>query len=543
MKAPSLNPKKRSQLHAHKWELSHNVMAGKTIERGDAPQGLADGAEELTSTIEDHLRNFMEKEEEAMSREADRRLEAAVANENEDDNLRLDEDEDEDESAVPIATYFEDQNIEDGLCMLPGDLREALFFILFRIVARVVYEEDNLKLKSHRKYLIALKKDRQNILSGNQPDSPNMPATLEDHENLKVDFPHVASLLYKTPEERKNDPNSKKRAVASEDEVIKMLVDTVYPPPGDSEQTRSSHLKALCSRKLLHYVTGLFKKLEARGDDTQEGSVKAFSKGDFFPTLVNALLNRGKDKCSLSNMKDPPPEGCLVPHKISSDWYKHFPANIEVNLGNAAHPSLPISFISPGAATSESCYTPLSDDANHVFAGRDNFWQCIKRDTEDKAEHYLHTVLFAALYHDYKQQSGGGQSLQQRRFIDYVLSNEVTSDKIDMKGFFESGNKLKEALKQFWKGKKDKVKKEDYDWNVERHSALGQKIANALNENDLHQINSVAREGMTTELSGRLHYIRKEYQKWRNGLAAEKANTPRNFFEHCRRLGQSDDSH
>ena len=51
MKAPSLNPKKCSQLHAHKWELSHNVMAGKTIERGDAPQGLADGAEELTSTL------------------------------------------------------------------------------------------------------------------------------------------------------------------------------------------------------------------------------------------------------------------------------------------------------------------------------------------------------------------------------------------------------------------------------------------------------------------------------------------------------------
>lgn len=524
-------------------------MAGDSIERGVAPPGLAGDPEGLTEAIDSRLHDFSEKEAEAMNREAELRLAAAEGNNvgNEDEEVDEGESVDVDsatDNTVPIATYFETEKIEVGLCKLPGDLRRALFFILFRIVARVVYEEDNLKLKSHRKYLSALKEDRQNILSPNQPDAPNMPTTVEEHSQLLENFPRVADLIYVTHQRRRNMPNSRVKAVNSEDELVKLLVHTVYPQAATSKVC--SQLKNLCSRNLLHYITGLFKKLEAMegqsGDGMQDDSVQAYSKGDFFPTLVVALLNRGTSKCSLSDidrMDLLAPKGWLVPHKIASDWYRYFPANIEVELGNVAHPSIALSFTDSDATTSESGYTPLASDANKDFAGKDKFWESIKSTKESDAGHYLHNVLIAALVHSYKTENQGeGVAPSASVLLKYALSEEVRFNKINMQCFFEDEKRMQESFRTFFKKKTGQVVKQDYKWNVEANSDLGMRIARALNSDNLHEINSVARDGMTTDLFLRLKHIRTKYQEWRRSLATAGANKPGGFLACYNNVGR-----
>jgi hypothetical protein len=233
------------------------------------------------------------------------------------------------------------------------------------------------------------------------------------------------------------------------------------------------------------------------------------------------------------------PKGWLVPHKIASDWYRYFPVNIEVELGNVAHPSIALSFTDSDATTSESGYTPLASDANKDFAGKDKFWESIKSTKESDAGHYLHNVLIAALVHSYKTENQGeGVAPSASVLLKYALSEEVRFNKINMQCFFEDEKRMQESFRTFFKKKTGQVVKQDYKWNVEANSDLGMRIARALNSDNLHEINSVARDGMTTDLFLRLKHIRTKYQEWRRSLATAGANKPGGFLACYNNVGR-----
>ena len=100
--------------------------------------------------------------------------------------------------SVPLASFFGGTGAV-GLAKLPKNYRMRMYDMCFRLVARVLYLEDSMKLNSHKRFRNCLNDDRQQLLL--QREAPSMIPTTEAELAQWSDFPSVRRNVLKTTAE------------------------------------------------------------------------------------------------------------------------------------------------------------------------------------------------------------------------------------------------------------------------------------------------------------------------------------------------------
>ena len=114
--------------------------------------------------------------------------------------------------SVPLASFFDGTDEAEGLAKLPKPYRMRMYEICFRLVARVLYLEDSIKLSSHRRFRDCLRQDREAILAQASREAPKKIPTTEGELAEWCRFASVRrNVLLQTAESE--DRNVRKRPV------------------------------------------------------------------------------------------------------------------------------------------------------------------------------------------------------------------------------------------------------------------------------------------------------------------------------------------
>ena len=111
------------------------------------------------------------------------------------DDLAAETEQSTERFSVPLASFFGGTGAV-GLAKLPKNYRMRMYDMCFRLVARVLYLEDSLKLTSHKRFRKYLDDDRRDQLV--RREAPSGIPTTEAELVQWSDFPSVRRHVLKT---------------------------------------------------------------------------------------------------------------------------------------------------------------------------------------------------------------------------------------------------------------------------------------------------------------------------------------------------------